>query len=172
MEWTKETWALLASWGTTAVAVLNAIRATYAAERDRQALKQSELEREKLKLEIARLKNGPTVVADRRAIYDRLCVIVARITRDAKVALTDIADLHDVVHDAEFRFPPDVVGAIREFLHAAIGLHVSGMVLEGGPGRISTEEWHKQVQINHDALTKIAAFEQGKVGIFKPHLSL
>ena len=172
MDWMKESWAYITSWAATLVAVLYAVRTTYAAERDRQALKDVELEREKLKLEIARLKNDPAVVADRRAIYDRLRLIVALITRDAKVNSQNIYDLHEVIHDAQFRFPSGVIDSITGFLHAAVELHVSGARLEGGPSGVSTAQWQKQVQLNTDALTKIAAFEHGMVTLFKPHLSL
>jgi hypothetical protein len=170
MEWLK--WGYLvvgAGWVGTA---LKWRQAWYSARRDRLALKNAELEREKLTLEVGRLRNDPQVVADRRAIYERLRLIVAEITRDAAVTNKHIYDLHEVRHDAEFRFPPDVVGSIKEFLHAAVGLHVTGAVLKAGPGRWSTEEWQKHVQANHDALMTIAAFEQQMVSIFRPYLSL
>ncbi|SRR6266566_3690523 len=172
MEWLKESWGYLFLILALIGAGFKLLQTSLGAERDRQALKDVELDREKLKLEIARLKNDPAVVADRRAIYERLRLIVALITRDAKVNSQNIYDLHEVIHDAEFRFPPDVVESIRGFLHAAVGLHVSGARLEGGPGGMSTAQWEKQVQINTDVLTKIAGFEQGMVTLFKPHLSL
>jgi len=47
----------------------------------RQALKQVELKREKLALEVEHLKNRPEIVKERRAIYDRLESTVREITR-------------------------------------------------------------------------------------------
>jgi len=172
VEWFNASWTLfgviLAFIGTLAAL----IQKTFSAERDRQALKNVELERQKLELEVKKLRNEPSVVADRRAIYERLRNIVAEITRDAAATRQHIFDLHEVRHDAEFRFPPDIVNSIRDFLHAVVGLHVSGAVLAAGPGRAGTEDWGKHVQDNHDALTQIATFEQDMVAIFRPHLSL
>ncbi len=161
MEWAKESWALISSWATA-----------YSAERDRRALQQAALEREKLKLEVARLKNDPTIVSDRRAIYDRLRRMVGEITRDAKVSIKQIYDLHEVIHDAEFRFTGDVVDSVKGFLHAAVELQVAGARLEDGPKSMTKEQWERQVQADHDALSKVAAFEQDMVGIFRPHLLL
>ena len=172
MEWFKESWGYYVLILGLVVTGFKLIQTTYAAQRDRQALANSELEREKLKLEVRKLRNDPNVVEERRAIYERLRFIVAQITRDAAVTRKHINDLHDVRHDAEFRFPPEVVKAIKDFLHAAVGLHVTGAILSAGPGRAGTEEWQKHVQDNSDSLMKIAAFEQQMVSIFRPHLSL
>lgn len=172
MEWLKESWGYLVLILGLVAAAFKLLQTTYAAERDRRALANSELERDKLALEVRRLRNDPQVVADRRAIYERLRLIVAEITRDAAVTRKHIYDLHEVRHDAEFRFPPDAVNAIKNFLHAAVGLHVSGAVLAAGLGRAGTEDWEKHVKDNHEALMEIAAFEQNMVAIFRPHLSL
>ena len=172
MEWLNESWGYVALGAGFVTTALGWLRQAYAAERDRQALRNVELERQKLGLEVGRLKNDPQVVADRRAIYERLRIIVGEITRDAAVTVKHIYDLHEVRHDAEFRFQPDVLNSIKDFLHAAVGLHVSGAVLAAGPGSAGTEDWKRRVQDNHDCLMKIAAFEHNMVGIFRPHLSL
>src|SRR6266545_3257995 len=129
MEWFEESWGYIVLGAGFVTTALGWLRSAYAAERDRQALRNAELERQKLALEVGKLKNDPQVVTDRRAIYERLRLIVGEITRDAAVTRQHIYDLHEVRHDAEFRFPPDVVKSIRDFLHAAVGLHVSGAVL-------------------------------------------
>ena len=54
MELWRESWGYIVLGGGFLGAAIIAIRNTYTAERDRQALKQSSLEREKLVLEIAR----------------------------------------------------------------------------------------------------------------------
>jgi hypothetical protein len=172
MEWFKDSWGYLVLIGGLIAAGFRVVQTTLAAERDRRALKNSQLESDKLALEVGRLRNDPKVVEDRRAIYERLRLIVGEITRDGAVTNQSIYDLHEVRHDAEFRFPPDVVNSIKDVLHAAVGLHVTGSVLKPGPGRWSTEEWQKHVQDDHDALMAIAAFEQEMVDIFRSHLSL
>jgi len=172
MESLKESWGYVVLGAGFVTTALGWLRAAYAAERDRQALKNAQLEREKLALEVGRLRNDPQVVDDRRAIYERLRLIVAEITRDAAVTNKHIYELHEVRHDAEFRFPPDVASSIMDFLHAAVGLHVTGAVIKAGPGRWSTEEWQNHIQTDHDALMAIVAFEQKMVDIFRPHLSL
>ena len=172
MEWLKESWGYIVLGAGVVGAAFRLIQTTYAAQRDRQALKNSQLEREKLALEVGRLRNDPQVVEGRRAIYERLRLIVAEITRDAVVTNKHIYDLHEVRHDAQFRFPTDVVTSITEFLHAAVSVHVTGAVIRAGPGRWSTEAWQKHVQDEHEALMAILAFEQKMVDIFRPHLSL
>ncbi len=172
MEWLKESWGYLVSWGATLAAVLYAVRVVYAAERDRRALKQVDLEREKLSLEVARLHKDPTIVADRRAIYDRLRGIVAAITKDADVSVSQIAVLHEIRHDAEYRFPGMIVASIRALIDAVVALHVSGTVLKEGPARLSSEDWQKHVTGNDAALREITEFEQGLVDMFRPYLSL
>ena len=172
MELLKESWGYLVlavGWLGTA---LKLRQTWYSASRDREALKNAELEREKLALEVRRLRNDPQVVEDRRAVYERLRRIVSEITRDGAVTNQHIYDLHEGRHDAEFRFPSDVVDAIKGFIHAAVGLHVTGAVIKAGPGRWSNEEWQKYVQDDHDAATAILAFEQRMVDIFRLHLSL
>jgi cell division protein FtsL len=172
MDWLEQSWGYLVLIAALVGTAFKLLQTTYAAERDRQGLKNSQLEREKLQLEVGRLRNDPQVVADRRKIYERLRLIVGEITRDAAVTRKHIHDLHEVRHDAEFRFPADVVNSIRDLLHAAVGLHVSGAVLAAGPGRAGTEDWEKHVKDNHDSLMAIAAFEKNMVAIFRPDLSL
>jgi len=172
MEWDKESWGYLVLVLGLVAAGFRLLQTTYAAERDRRALANSELERDKLALEVRRLRNDPQIVADRRAIYERLRLIVGEITRDAAVTRKHIYDLHEVRHDAEFRFSSDVLNPIRDLIHAAVGLHVSGAVLAAGPGRAGTHDWEKHVKDNHDSLTAIAAFESNMVAIFRSDLSL
>jgi len=168
MEWMKH---LLTSWAITLVAVTQAVRATYAAERDRQALKQVELKREKLALEVEHLKNRPEIVKERRAIYDRLESAVREITRAGKVSTDQINVLHRVRLDAEFRFPADVVERIVSLIHAAVDFDVTNRVLEYS-GILTPEGRKKQVEINREAATAILKFETDLVDIFRPHLKL
>ncbi len=110
MEWMKQTWALLTSWAVTVVAVTQAVRATYAAEHDRQALKQVELKREKLALEVEHLQNRPKIVKERREIYDRLRGTLGEITRDGKVYINHEAAM------AMLKFEADMVDIFRPHL--------------------------------------------------------
>jgi hypothetical protein len=68
MDWLKESWGYLVLSAGVVGAAFRLIQTTYAAQRDREALKNSQLEREKLLLEVGRLRNDPKVVEDRRAI--------------------------------------------------------------------------------------------------------
>src|SRR6266699_1702217 len=160
MAWLKESWGYLLLIVGLIATGFKLLQTTYAAERDRLALKNAELEREKLALEVGRLRNDPKVVEDRRAIYERLRVIMAEITRDGAATRTQINDLHGVWHDAEFRFPPDVIASIKGFIDADVGLHVTGIVIKDGPGRCTPEDWSKYVQNNHDASMAILAFDE------------
>lgn len=172
MEWLKESWPYLVSWGGFVAASIVAIRGLYAAERDRQALRQAGLEREKLALEIARLRNSPEIVAERRAIYDRLRGVVSAITRDAAVSIDQIGTLHEIRHDAECRFSRDIVDSMRVLINAVVALHVAGEALRRGPNQMSADNWERQVARDHDALVKISQFESSMVDLFRPHLSV
>lgn len=172
MEWWRESWGYVLLGGGFLGAVIIAIRNTYAAERDRQALRQSSLEREKLVLEIARLRNSPEIVHERRAIYDKLREVLGEVMRSAVVELPHIGSLHQVAHDSEYRFPPEIVAPIRSLITAAVGLHVSGEFMKRGANRMNDGEWRKLVEDNHNALMELVAFQQGMIELFRPHLSL
>jgi hypothetical protein len=171
MEWFKESWGYLVLILGLVVTGFKLIQTTYAAQRDRQALANSELEREKLALEVEHLKNRPEIVKERRAIYDRLDSTVREITRDAKVSMDQINALHRVRLDAEFRFPADVVERIVSLIHATVDFDVTNRVLEYS-GILTPEGRKKQVEINHVAATAILKFETDLVDIFRPHLKL
>jgi hypothetical protein len=105
LNWFQQSWALIVSWAATLAAIIVAIRAIYAAERDRKALEQVDLEREKLTLEVKRLRNSPELVADRRAVYERLRKVLAEIIGPGAVTLDQVSALHEISHDTEFRYP-------------------------------------------------------------------
>jgi hypothetical protein len=172
MDWLKASWAYIVFGAVCVGAVIKSVRAAYAAERDRAALKNSELEREKLTLEVARLRNSPEVVADRRVIYDRLRLLISEITRDADATIVHIRNLHEVAHDSEFRFPPEVVERIRTLIESAIELHVSNLRYQRGLRALSAEDLGRLGDENANALKDIVDFEGGLVPLFRPHLSL
>lgn len=172
MDWLSRSWEYLAGGGAVLASVITAIAKTLSAERDRQALKSANLEYEKLELEVVRLRNTPETVADRRAIYNRLRQIVGQLTGEAKVLPNHIPALHEIWHDASFRFPEPVLSAIGDLIAAVAKFHVAGRILERGPGRMSDAEWAAAVDEDHEALTGIVAFERGMIALFQPYVSL
>jgi hypothetical protein len=172
MDWLSQSWGYLVAGGAVVASVITVIATTLAAERDRQALKSTKLEYEKLELEVARLRNSPEAVSDRRAIYNRLRQIVGELTGEAKVLPTHIPGLHEIWHDASFRFPEPVLTAIRDLIAVVAKFHVAGRILERGPGRMSDSEWAAAVDEDHQALNGIVAFERSMIALFQPYLSL
>ena len=171
MDWFKASWALVGVILALIGTLVALIQKTLSAERDRQALKNVGLERQKLVLEVEQLKNRPEVVKDRREIYDRLRRTVREITRDGKVSIEQVSALHDVRHDAEYRFPADIVERILTLIHAVVNFDVTNRVLEYSTV-LTAEGRKKQVDINHEAATAILKFETEMVDIFRPHLKL
>jgi hypothetical protein len=72
MDWRRDMWGYLVAGGAVPASAVAVLRATLAAERDRQAVQRATLETEKLTLEVARLRNSPEIVTERRQLYDRL----------------------------------------------------------------------------------------------------
>lgn len=172
MNWLVKSWSYLVSWGGFLGAAIVAIRAVYAAERDRRALNNSELEREKLSLEVARLRNSPEVVADRRVIYDKLREVLFAIVQTGTVELDQIKSLHAIRHDSEFRFPPPIVESVRGLINFAVEMHISWQTLQRGAHQVSNEVWQTTVNKNSIALLGIVEFQQGMADRFRPFLSL
>jgi hypothetical protein len=172
MDWLKQSWGYLVLGGGLLATAIVAVRAVYAAERDRKALEVAHLEREKLELEVARLRNSPEVVADRRAIYDKLRQLVHEIIRDASVDISELAALHELKHESEYRYPTEVVAAMGTLIQSAVMLLWSNKELQLGPHQVGAAEWPNVVKSNSDALLDVLAFEQSMVDRFRPYLML
>lgn len=149
--------------------MIKTVQATLAAERDRLAVRNAglekekleleirrlshvDLERQKLELEVARLRNSPEVVADRRAIYDRLRATLQAITREAAVQVPQLNEVHQIRHDSEFRFPTEIVDALGELTNDCVTLYVTNKGLARGPSRQPTAVWDSLAEDNAAAL--------------------
>jgi len=172
MDWLKETWGYLVLGGGFLATSIVAIRAVYAAERDRKALQLARLEREKLELEVARLRNSPEVVADRRAIYEKLRKVLNEIIREAYVGMAELATLHEIKHESEYRYPPEIVAKIGELIESAVMLFWSKKELQRGPHQVGAEQWPNLVNSNSNALLEIVGFRERMIDLFRPHLTL
>jgi hypothetical protein len=171
--WLERAWPYLVPWLAFLATLTLALRNGYAAERDRRALAQAGLEKEKLELEIARLRNSPEVVSDRRAIYDRLRRLVREITNPADVTIAQIAELHEIRHECEFRYPPEVVAGVAQFIRDAVELHTTNEIMRHGQYReVPSEEWGRLTERHHRALLAVVAFEENLVEMFRAHLRL
>ncbi len=173
VSWVVEAWPYALGWLAFLGALIIAIKNTYSAERDRQALKSSELEREKLSLEVQRLKNDPEIVADRRSIYESLRGLLGEVFREAATTRGHISKLHHIRHDAVFRFPDEIVTALDGLISDLVDLHISGEKMRAYHDGHKTEaEYHQASDENNQALRRVIAFNEGLVDMFKPHLSL
>jgi hypothetical protein len=172
MDWLKESWGYLVLGGGLLATAIVAVRAVYGAERDRKALQVAHLEREKLELEVARLRNSPDVVKERRAIYDKLRQVVHEIMREASVDMVQLAALHELRHDSEYRYPPEIVTAIGKLIVSAVTLHWSDKQIRRGPEQMGANNWEMTVKSNSTALLDIVAFNESNVDRFRPYLKL
>ena len=172
MDWLTESWGYVVLGGGFLAAVIVAVRATYAAERDRRALQLADLEREKLVLEVARLRNSPEVVADRRAIYEKLRTVLNEIIREGSVVRTELTTLHELKHESEYRYPPEIVAEIGELIGFAVMLLWSKKELERGPHQVGADQWPNLVNSNSNALLEILGFRERMIDLFRPHLTL
>jgi len=171
MDW-KQSWTYLASWGVTLGAIIVAMRQTFAAERDREALKNVNLEREKLELEVNRLRNSPEAVKDRRELYDKLRQLVQIIGRRGSTSYEEISALQELKHDSAYRFPAHIADSIQNLIEEAGTLLWSGDNMQRGREMVSYEEWEKLVKTNSNAKLEVVEFEHAMVDLFKPYLTL
>lgn len=169
--WVQRSWGYIVPWilflGTATGWIRNAI----AAEKDRRALRNSELEREKLELEVKRLRNSPEVLADRRAIYDRLWRVVEQLTATGDPTKDQILELRDIRHAAEFRFPAEIVEGIRGLIVRADDLQAAKRYMRLGHESIGEEGWKKLAHDEDDAFRAIDDYRCRLLEIFRPHLS-
>lgn len=168
----KESWGYLAPWGVALAAIIAAVRQTYAAERDREALKNANLEREKLALEVNRLRNSPEAVKDRRELYDKLRQQVQAITGSASAEASQIIALQELKHDSAYRFPSEVITALEQLIESVGTLCWTGHQLRKGSEGTTYERREKTIKTNSDALMQVVRFEQSMVDLFKPYLTL
>lgn len=96
---------------------------------------------------------------------------MAEILGPGAVTFDQVSTLHEIAHDAEFRFPADVVQNIRALITSAVKLHVTGHGLARGPHQVGNDEWHRIVTENSDALLEIVTFQTTMTGRFRPFLS-
>jgi len=151
-----------------------AMRNIYAAQRDRKLLERTEIEKEKLELEVESLRNSPEVVKDRRDIYESLRAVLGEMIASGNATNEQIARIHQIRHDATFRYPGDIVTAIDKLLRNAVDLHMTRMMMKS-PGATTSsndEEWRALVQQDHDAWDAIGSYVEAMTETFKPHLSL
>jgi plasmid stabilization system protein ParE len=172
MDWLKETWAYLVVGGGILAAVVLTIRNTYGAERDRQALKQASLEADKLRLEIARLRNTPEIVAERRAIYERLRTLLRALTGTTIASLAQVSDIHDIRHDAEYRFPPDVAASIKALIADVVTLHVAHSMLGNASPSPADQQRYSMANLREESLKRLLDYESRLIETFRPYLSL
>jgi hypothetical protein len=191
-EWIQQAWVGVAGWLLFLAAVVKTIQSAYAAERDRNALASAKAEREKLdleirllresigaagiqreklSLEIELLRNSPEVIAERRAIYDRLRALLGQLLEEGSASYEQVKAMYAIWHDSEFAFPRDVANRLTVLNKAVFELYWSyRMLTQPPPG---TTEGHRQIAIadNHAALNDVVAFQTDLVTIFRPHLN-
>jgi hypothetical protein len=161
--WFEEEWVL--GWCGLAISVIGGVVVFL---RSRES---SRLEVQKLELEIANLRNDPSVVAERREIYDRLSAALSRITGNADADYDDISELHEVVHDASFRFPDEIVAGMKATTRSAIQLHSTNAQLNWSVAQGGAANHSELSERNDAALTQVAAYSTNLVDTFKPHVS-
>lgn len=171
VDWIQRSWPLLLPWLLFVFALAAALRNAFAAEKDRRALKRADMEQAKLRLEIARLRNDPELVADRRAIYGKLRGVLAEIVREAKVMQEQVSDLHEIRHDSIFRFPEEVPEEIRGLIHAAVRVHIDEKKMQN-PGDHTAQEWKELVDRESSAFQGLVSYHSAKPERYKPLLSL
>jgi hypothetical protein len=147
------------------------IRNVYAAERDRQALKELATEREKLRLEIAMLKNSPEARKERRAIYDRLRSLLSEVISNNDVSRDHFFQLGSVRHDSEFGFPPETLTAVSLLAGDFNAIYVARAKMSLGQSLLGQEQWDKFVDSEAQALISVDTFFVGMPTMFKPFLA-
>ena len=168
----EKSWALFLAFFGFVTMACTAVASAYAAERDRRALRDAEPQREKLLLEIARLRNTPEVVADRREIYQRLREVVGAIVAAGSASIEQIRALHGIRHDAEFRYPREVVDGIGALTESAISLHFLARSMQRLRPSVPNGEWESLVTEESNALLDVVRYQTELVAMFRPHLTL
>lgn len=171
LDWLSKSWSYVASWLITVAALGAALKNWYAAELTRRELDRAGLEKQKLELEVQRLRNSPEVVADRRAIYERLRKLVGEVLGPLDATLDHIRELHNIRHDCEFRFPDEIVDAVGRLIGAVVDLHVTRDVMREIRGQ-GDSDWAATLERNHQAVDAVTSFAEGMVQLFKPYLSV
>jgi hypothetical protein len=192
IDWVRDAWPWVTGWLAFVLAAAKGIQAMYAAERDRRALASSAAEREKLALEIGQLKaslgsadlqreklalevhllkNSPEVIGDRRAIYDRLRVLLGEILETAAPTREQVQRMYHIQHDSEFAFPRELAQRLAKLNKSVFELHWTNRVIGNEP--IGMSEPQRQIVIaeNHAALNEVVAFQNDMVETFREHLN-
>jgi len=172
LELLRQSWGL--AWFGFVASSATVIRNLYAAERDRQALRQLDLEKQKLELEVTRLRNDPAVVADRRVLYERLRDLLLRVLTDCRPTVEEIAILHGIRHDSEFRFPSDIPSGLETLIRNFVALYSTRERMEWMQSRLGAPdaEWSELVARNSDALQAVSHYQENMIATFKPHITL
>jgi len=190
--WIESAWVGVAGWVGFAFALAKAIQATYAAERDRAALasvdaerkklaleiKQLEdslsstgLQREKLALEVHQLRNTPEAVQDRKAIYERLRVVLGEIFETAAPTYEQVGRMYQLQHDSEFAFPREIADRLKQLNKSTFELYWSHRLLQERQLGMSDAQRQIVVADNHAALNEVVAFQRDMVETFRAHLT-
>jgi hypothetical protein len=172
MQWLRESWGYLTLFILLIGALFKAIQATLAAERDRQALKNANLERQKLELEVRALRNTPEAMRDRRKLYDDLRQVIQSVIATSNAEHDQIRRLQELKHDCEYRFPPDIVSAIQQLIETCGHLWMTGERLARGADATTYKLWEETVHQNSNYLRQVVEFEASMVDLFRPHLSI
>lgn len=172
MEWLRVSWPWLIPWFLFVPVLAAAIRNALAAEKDRRALQREELEREKLALELERLRQDPAIVADRRAIYERLRAVLSVVMRKASVTREQISELHAIRHDSQFRYPSQIPEELKRLIDAAVAVHSDKEMMERERCRMKETEWKELVDREHGALSELVVYFEAMPGRFREHLLL
>ena len=185
-------WIGVTGWVAFVFALAKAIQATYAAERDRGALasvdaerrklaleikqledslSSADLQREKLALEVHLLKNSSEVVADRRAIYERLRALLGEILETAAPTYEHAARMYQIQHDSEFAFPRELAERLKHLSKSVFDLFWSHRHLNERQAGMNDAQRQAVANDNHAALNEVVAFQLEMVEIFRAHLN-
>lgn len=190
--WLQGAWVGIIGWVGFVLALAKAIQATYAAERDRAALasvdaeakklaleiqqledslSSADLQREKLALEVHQLKNTPEVVQDRKAIYERLRVLLGEIFETAAPTYEQVGRMYQIQHDSEFAFPREIADRLKQLNKSVFEVYWSHRLLNELQLGMSDAQRQIVVADNHAALNEVLAFQRDIVETFRAHLS-
>ena len=191
-DWMHSAWIGVTGWVAFVFAVAKAIQATYAAERDRAALASvdaerqklaleikllqeslsaADLQREKLALEVQLLKNSTEVVADRRAIYERLRELLREIHETAAPTYEQVVRMYQIQHDSEFAFPRALSERLKRLNKSVFDLWWSHRQLTERQAGMNEAQRQSVVTDNHAALNEVIAFQVDMVEAFRDYLN-
>ncbi len=132
------------------------------------------LEKQKLRLEIVRLRNSPEIIAERRALYDQMRCTFNRTCQEGALNDEQVSLLNAVIHDSELCFPADVCNELKALRPSLISLNVYGQSMEemrSMPNLSRDPRWLDAVKEIRNAKSQIWAFQGRMLELFRPHLT-